>query len=48
MYIALVSLGKTFCVWVFQYVGKLSIQVPENVKEAYAKYLQEAIDDVPG
>ncbi len=41
-----VSLSTTFYGWVFQFVGKMSIQGPEYVREAYARYLQEAIDDV--
>ena len=41
-----VSLSTTFYAWVFQYVGKMSIIAPEYVIEAYAGYLQEALDDV--
>ncbi len=41
-----VCLSTTFYGWVFQFVGKMSIQGPEYVREAYARYLQEAIDDV--
>ena len=43
-----VSLSTTFYAWVFQYVGKMSIIAPEYVREAYAGYLSEAIDDVLG
>lgn len=43
-----VSLSTTFYAWVFQFVGKMSIVAPEYVREAYAGYLQEAIDDVLG
>lgn len=43
-----VSLSTTFYAWVFQYVGKMSIIAPEHVREAYAGYLSEAIDDVLG
>ncbi len=43
-----VSLSTTFYAWVFQYVGKMSIRGPEYVREAYAGYLQEAIDEVLG
>ena len=43
-----VSLSTTFYAWVFQYVGKMSIRAPEHVREAYAGFLQEAIDDVLG
>ena len=41
-----VCLSTTFYGWVFQFVGKMSIQAPEHVREAYAGYLQDAIDDV--
>ncbi len=43
-----VSLSTTFYAWVFQYVGKMSILAPEYVREAYAGYLEEALDDVLG
>ena len=43
-----VSLSTTFYAWVFQYVGKMSIICPEYVREAYAGYLEEALDDVLG
>ncbi len=43
-----VCLSTTFYGWVFQFVGKMSIQGPEYVREAYARYLQEAIDDALG
>lgn len=43
-----VSLSTTFYAWVFQYVGKMSIIAPEHVREAYAGYLQEALDEVLG
>ena len=43
-----VSLSTTFYAWVFQYVGKMSILGPEYVREAYAGYLQEAIDEALG
>ncbi len=43
-----VSLSTTFYAWVFQYVGKMTIRGPEYVREAYAAYLQEAIDDALG
>ncbi|MBR3430659.1 MAG: WYL domain-containing protein [Clostridia bacterium] len=43
-----VSLSTTFYAWVFQYVGKMSILSPEYVREAYAGYLEEALDDVLG
>ena len=43
-----VSLSTTFYAWVFQYVGKMSIVAPEHVRESYAAYLEEALDDVLG
>lgn len=43
-----VSLSTTFYAWVFQYVGKMSILSPEHVREAYAGYLEEALEDVLG
>ena len=43
-----VSLSTTFYAWVFQYVGKMSIVAPEHVRETYAGYLEEALDDVLG
>ena len=43
-----VSLSTTFYAWVFQYVGKMKIVAPEHVREAYAGYLEEAIDEVLG
>ena len=32
----------------FQFVGEMNIVAPENVANAYADYLQKAIDDVLG
>lgn len=43
-----VSLSTTFYAWVFQFVGKMSIVAPEYVREAYARYLEEALDDALG
>lgn len=43
-----VSLSTTFYAWVFQYVGKMNIVSPEHVREAYANYLKEALDDLLG
>ena len=34
--------------WAFRFVGEMNIIVPERIINAYAEYLQEAIDDVPG
>ena len=43
-----VSISGTFYAWVFQFVGEMNIVGPGNVKDAYAEYLQQAIDDVLG
>lgn len=43
-----VGLSTTFYAWVFQFVGKMNILAPEHVREAYAGYLEEALDDVLG
>lgn len=43
-----VSISGTFYAWVFQFVGEMNIISPGHVKDAYADYLQEAIDDVLG
>lgn len=43
-----VSLSTTFYAWVFQYVGKMKILAPEYVREAYAGYLEEALDETLG
>lgn len=43
-----VSLSTTFYAWVFQYVGKMGILTPKHVREAYAGYLEEALDEVLG
>ena len=40
-----VNLSTTFYAWAFQYVGKMNIEAPEYVKEEYARYLKEALDD---
>lgn len=40
-----VSLSTTFYAWVFQYVGKMTIQAPSYVREAYAGYLRAALDE---
>ena len=42
------DLSGTFYAWVFQFVGEMNIVAPGHVKDAYAEYLQEAIDDVLG
>ncbi len=43
-----VSVSKTFYAWVFQFVEEMTIVAPEQIAEAYAYYLQQAIDDVLG
>lgn len=43
-----ISISGTFYAWVFQFVGEMNIISPGHVKDAYAEYLQEAIDDVLG
>ena len=43
-----VSLSTTFYAWVFQYVGKMSILALEHVRESYAGYLEEVLDEVLG
>ena len=43
-----VSLSTTFYAWVFQFVGKMSIVGPEYVREQYAGYLEEALDEALG
>ena len=43
-----VSVSGTFYAWVFQFVGEMNIVAPGHVRDAYAEYLQQAIDDVLG
>lgn len=43
-----VNLSTTFYAWVFQFVGKMRIVAPEYVREKYAGYLEEALDEVLG
>ena len=43
-----ISISGTFYAWVLQFVGEMNIVAPGHVKDAYAEYLQEAIDDVLG
>ena len=40
-----VSLSTTFYAWIFQYVGKMRITAPEYVREEYANYLRQALDE---
>ncbi len=41
-----VSLSTTFYAWVFMFVGKMVITKPAYVRDVYAEYLNEALDDV--
>ena len=41
-----VCISGTFYAWITQFVGEMTIVGPGYVKDAYAGYLQEAIDDV--
>ena len=43
-----VCISGTFYAWVTQFVGEMTIIAPGNIKDAYAGYLQEALDDVLG
>ena len=43
-----VSLSTTFYAWVFQFVGKMRILGPEYVREKYAGYLEQAMDEAMG
>ena len=43
-----VNLSTTFYAWVFQFVGKMRIVAPEYVREKYARYLEEALDETLG
>ncbi len=43
-----VCISGTFYAWVTQFVKEMTIVNPGHVKDAYAGYLQEAIDDVLG
>ena len=43
-----VSLSTTFYAWVFQYIGKMKIETPEYVRQAYADYLKQAMDGIAG
>ena len=43
-----VCISGTFYAWVLQFVGEMNIISPGHVKDAYAEYLQDAIDDVLG
>ena len=43
-----VKLSTTFYAWVFKYVGKMNIRGPEYVKETYAEYLEQALEEARG
>ena len=45
---AVVRLSPTFYAWLFQYTGELMVIAPEHVREAYAGYLQDALDGALG
>ena len=43
-----VQVSPTFWGWVFQFVGQMQILGPEPVREAYAGYLEQALDETLG
>ncbi len=43
-----VSLSTTFYAWVFQFVGEMRILEPGYVREKYAGYLEQAMDETLG
>ena len=43
---AAVHLSPTFWGWLFQYVGEMTLVRPKKVREAYAGYLQKALEEV--
>lgn len=43
-----VAVSSTFYGWMCQFTGEMRIISPQHVREAYASWLQEAIDDVLG
>lgn len=43
-----VHLSPTFYGWLFQYVGEMTLAGPEHVCQAYAGYLEQALDEVLG
>ncbi|MBR2823251.1 MAG: WYL domain-containing protein [Clostridia bacterium] len=43
-----VCISGTFYAWVVQFVGEMNIVEPVRVKEAFVRYLQDAIDDAHG
>ena len=43
-----VHISGTFYAWVTQFIGEMTIVAPGHVRDAYADYLQEGIDEVLG
>ena len=43
-----VAVSGTFFAWVTQFAGEMTIVAPENIRQGYAGFLEEAIDDVLG
>ncbi len=43
-----VCISGTFYAWVVQFIGEMNIVAPGHVRDAYAEYLQDGIDDVLG
>ena len=43
-----VHLSPTFYGWLFQYVGEMTLVGPDHVCQAYAGYLEQALDEVLG
>ena len=43
-----VHISGTFYAWVTQFIGEMTITGPGHVRDAYAEFLQEGIDDVLG
>ena len=43
-----VCISGTFYAWIVQFIGEMNIVAPGNIRDAYAEYLQDGIDDVLG
>ena len=43
-----VAVSGTFFTWVSQFTREMTIVAPENIRQGYAGFLEEAIDDVLG
>ena len=43
-----VCISGTFYAWIVQFIGEMNIVAPGHVRDAYAEYLQDGIDDVLG